>query len=450
MVSDTVSIRPMYQNKLFQRTRWQLAGWYTLVMGFILSVCGLGLYEAVDHAHQQTLDRELESVAGTLHDSIETTLQQPGKLNATAQQLLPPRTQHVLGVIHQGDYYIRLLNNSEQVIAVAGFHPEGLPLTSGRVTWQTLEDLQGNRYHQISLPLHTRNNLDWGYMQVGRSLKDIDDYLANVRLILLLGLPIAMVLVGGASWWLAGLAMQPIYQSYSQIQQFTADVAHELRTPLAALGATVESALGMPTLSEAEARDTLRTVERQNRRLTTLVTDLLLLARLERQHVLVHRKCCLNDIINDLVEELAAWAIASEVQLIAEIKVHQQLQIVGDEEQLYRLVSNLIDNAIQYTPAGGVITVRLDRSDRHAVIQVQDTGIGIAPQAQQRIFDRFYRVSSDRSRHTGGSGLGLAIARAIVQAHGGSLQVQSELGKGSTFAIYLPLNISSNINTVKR
>lgn len=438
-------MRPMHQNKLFQQTRWQLAGWYTLVMGFILSICGLGLYEAVDHAHQQTLDRELESVAGTLHDSIEATLQQPGILNASAQQLLPKsRTEHVLGALHQGDYYIRLLNNSEQVVAVAGFQPEGLPQSSPQVTWQTLEDPQGNRYHQISLPLHTRNNLDWGYMQVGRSLQDIDDYLANVRLILLLGLPIAMILVGGASWWLAGLAMQPIYQSYSQIQQFTADAAHELRTPLAALGATVESALLMPSLSEPETRDTLRTVERQNRRLTTLVTDLLLLARLERQRVSVRRECCLNDIINDLVEELAAWAIASEVQLNAELKVHQQLLIVGDEEQLYRLVSNLIDNAIQYTPAGGAITVRLDRSDRHAVIQVQDTGIGISLQAQQKIFDRFYRVSIDRARHTGGSGLGLVIARAIVQAHGGSLQVHSELGKGSTFAVYLPLNISSN------
>jgi signal transduction histidine kinase len=96
-------------------------------------------------------------------------------------------------------------------------------------------------------------------------------------------------------------------------------------------------------------------------------------------------------------------------------------------------------NAIQYTPSGGRVTVILDCSGRSALIQVRDTGIGIAPEQQQRIFDRFYRVSSDRSRASGGSGLGLAIAMAIVQAHDGSLEVQSELGQGSTFTVRLSL-----------
>ncbi|MBW4545334.1 MAG: ATP-binding protein [Symplocastrum torsivum CPER-KK1] len=116
---------------------------------------------------------------------------------------------------------------------------------------------------------------------------------------------------------------------------------------------------------------------------------------------------------------------------------------MGDEEQFYRLISNLIINAIQYTPAEGQVTVVLDHSDHQALIQIQDTGIGIAPSEQTQIFDRFYRVNSDRSRHTGGSGLGLAIAKAIVQAHQGGLQVHSELGKGSTFTIRLPLGVTS-------
>jgi signal transduction histidine kinase len=119
---------------------------------------------------------------------------------------------------------------------------------------------------------------------------------------------------------------------------------------------------------------------------------------------------------------------------------YQPLLVIGDEDQLYRLVSNLIINAIQYTPKGGLVRVVLNHSDHQALITIQDTGIGIAAEEQTLIFDRFYRVNSDRSRNTGGSGLGLAIAQAIVQAHHGSLQVQSELGKGSIFTIKLPLN----------
>jgi signal transduction histidine kinase len=431
----------MEQNRLFSETRWRLASWYAGVMGFILGMCGLGVYQAIVHAHWQTLDRELESVAGTLHDSIENTLKRPGRLEPTTQQLLP-RTEkrHVLGAIHQGDYYVRLLDRSGRIVGSFGFQSHGLPLTTAKDTWQTLKDSDGNRYHQISLSLHTQDNLPWGYMQMGRSLKDIDDYLANVKLILLLGLPIAMMLVGGSSWWLAGLAIKPIYQSYRQIQQFTADAAHELRTPLAATQATVESALLMPHLSEPEAREIMRTIERQNRRLTQLVTDLLLLARMERQALpLQHQLCCLNDIVSDLVEELETLALAAGVTLTADVRVYQPINVTGDEEQLYRLFSNLIVNAIQYTPKGGLVTVVLDRNDHHALIQVRDTGIGIAKSEQKRVFERFYRVSSDRSRKTGGSGLGLSIAEAIAQAHHGSIQVQSELGKGSTFTITIRL-----------
>jgi two-component system OmpR family sensor kinase len=324
--------------------------------------------------------------------------------------------------------------------SIGGIYPEGIPSTFHKTAWQTLQDAQGTRYHQISLSLHTQDNRDWGYIQVGRSLKYFDDYLNSMKLIFFLGLPLSMILIGGASWWLSGLAMQPIYRSYGQIQQFTADATHELRTPLAASQATVESALRMPYISEQEARDILQTTHRQNQRLIQLVTDLLLLARLDRQPVPIPQQlCCLNDIISDLIEELTAFAQSAEIELISRVMLTYPLTIIGNEDQLYRLISNLIVNAIKYTSTGGKVEVILDRHDHHAVIQICDTGIGIAPQEQQRIFDRFYRVDSDRSRDTGGSGLGLAIAAAIVKAHKGSLQVQSELGKGSIFTVQFAL-----------
>jgi signal transduction histidine kinase len=447
----------MHQNKLFNQTRTRLALWYAGVMGLILSVSGFGVYKAIAHAHWVALDGELKSVAGTLHDSIELKLKQPGRLEPVVEQLLPnlcligascmkeqlSSRRHVLSVISQGNYYVRVFDSSGRLIAIAGVHPEGLPQVLNKELWQSLKDSQGNIYHQISLSLHTQDNRDWGYFQVGRSLKDFNDYLNEVKWILKLGLPTVLILVGVSSWWLAGLAMQPIYQSYKQIQQFTADAAHELRTPLAASQATVETARSMSHLNEQEVQDILETIWRQNRRLIQLVTDLLFLARLERQPMPMRcQLCCLNDIANDLVEEFEDLAGAVDVTLTSLIRVPSPLSVVGDEEQLYRLVSNLIINAIQYTPTGGQVTVVLSRSDDQALIEIQDTGIGIAPEEQRRIFDRFYRVNSDRSRNTGGSGLGLAIAKAIVQAHQGSLQVQSVLGKGSTFAVRLPLEVA--------
>ncbi|MEW5857610.1 MAG: two-component system sensor histidine kinase RppB [Cyanobacteriota bacterium] len=450
----------MNENKLFQLTRWRLTRWYAGVMGVILSLCGVAVYEAIARANWVALDRELESVAGTLHDSIEPILQQPGRLEPDVEQLLPDicvvgekcvsqienPTRHTLGAIHQGDYYVRLLDSSGRPVALAGLQPVGLAATDkgDRVStaplWQILQNRQGTRFHQISLSLHTEDNRPWGYLQVGRSLKELDDHLTALKFILLLGLPVAMIVVAGSSWWLAGLAMQPIYQSYGQIQQFTADAAHELRTPLAAIQATVESTLRMNQLSELEARDTLKAIERQNYRLSELVRDLLLLSRMDRQVLPVkYRPVCLNDLVSDVTEELSALAIAADLTLSIDIRTPEPLHVNGDEEQLYRLIFNLVVNAIQYTPAGGQVAVILDSSTQ-ALIYIKDTGVGIALPEQTRIFDRFYRVNSDRARHTGGSGLGLSIAKAIATAHNGSIDVQSELGKGSTFTIRLPLH----------
>ncbi|MEG4997322.1 two-component system sensor histidine kinase RppB [Microcoleus sp. B4-D4] len=442
----------MNQNKLFNRTRSQLAISYAAVMGLILSLLGFCVYKAIAHAHWVAIDRELQSVAGTLHDSLELKLQQPGRLEPTVNELLPNLrligangikeplpNRPILSTINQGYYYIRLFDYSGKLVATAGAYPEGLPPEFQPKQWQKITDSQGNVYHQITVSLHPQTQKKWGYFQLGRSLQDFNSYLSRVKLVLKLGLPTALIFVWFSSWWLAGLAMKPIYSSYRQIQQFTADAAHELRTPLAASQSTVESALLMPELNEKEAREILRTVDRQNRRLTQLVADLLLLARMDSQ-VRSDRPqlCCLNDLVNDLVEELAALAKSSEVALTSEIRVQQPLNVVGDADRLYRLVTNLIVNAIQYTPAGGKVTAVLDCTHQEAIIQVQDTGIGIPAADLARIFDRFYRVNSDRSRHTGGSGLGLAIAQAIVTAHRGSLSARSEVGFGSTFVLRLP------------
>jgi len=443
------------QNRLFSKSRWQLATWYAAILSIVLFICALGFYEAVAHAHRITINQELKSVAGTLHDSLLPVLEQPGKIEPEVKELLPntclietdcyrrDRFQSLrLGVIGQDKYYLRLFDLSENLVAVAGMQPE-LPQVSNQEEWETLTDVEGTRYRQISFLLHTQKGENWGYLQVGRSLQDFDTYVGNVRWLLLLGVPLVVLMVAGASWWLSGLAIRPIYQSYQQMQQFTADAAHELRTPLAAIQATAQSDLMLPNLSENKAKDTLKSIVRQNKRLSYLVADLLILCRIDGEinsntsHE-KRKKIALADLIIEVEEDLAALAMASEIELSSQIKVSQPVEIVGDRTQLYRLITNLVTNAIQYTPAGGTVTLSVIEEHNDVVISVRDTGIGIAKKDQKRIFDRFYRVDKARSRSKGGSGLGLAIARAIAVAHNGSLEVQSEIGKGSSFTVRLP------------
>ena len=446
----------MNQNSIFRSTRWRLTVFYTGVISFLFLLCGFGVWQVIVHAHRVTLERELKSIAGNLHDNLESTLKQPGKLEVASWRYLPNLylyqnsewvlakqfERHTLNPIDRGAYYVRLLDTKGNPIAQAGIKPDSLPLKRATDS-QLVEDRTGDRYQEISLPLSLHSvdgkSLLWGYMDMGLSWQEFDRYLTSLRRTIFWTTPMIILLVIGVSWWLAGLAMSPLYQSYRQIQQFTTDAAHELRTPLAAVRATLESLTRMPGFTEAEARDILKVIERQNLRLSELVSDLLLLSRLDREIRAGDRNICiLQDIIADIEEELAALALQKGVSLTSNIQSPTSVEVMGNEEQLYRAIFNLVANAINYTPAGGQITIALSKSNRQALIEVRDTGIGIAPEHQAKIFDRFYRVMGDRSRHSGGSGLGLAIAQAIAKAHKGNIKVQSQVSEGSTFTIQLP------------
>jgi signal transduction histidine kinase len=455
----------MNHNSAFLTTRKRLAGLYAGTMGLILLVCGFSVYELIARSQWQSFNRKLMTVAGTLHDGIEPALEEVGRVEPIVGhflpgvvcvngQVCPPESEgkrHVTGVMQQDDYYIRFVDPAGRVLAIAGRTPENLRVTTPMEDnpWHTLQDGNGQSYREISLFLKTKNHQPWGYIQVGRSLSEHEAYLTKLRWQLIVILPTMMLLVVGSSWWLSGLAMRPAYRAYRQIQQFTADAAHELRTPLAAIRSTVEFTLDEPQLLEPDVRQTLRVIERQNNRLAHLVQDLLLLSRLDLERTTDQKYCCLNVLIEDLLEEFSAMAIAADLTLQSHYPTDEILNTSGNEEQLYRLLANLVTNAIHYTPAGGIITVTLAHSEQGAIITVEDTGIGIPPTEQQKIFDRFYRVHQDRARHTGGAGLGLAIAQAIAHAHHGFIQVQSDGVQGSQFTLHLPIKIRRVGNEVQ-
>lgn len=452
----------MNSQQLFRRSRLRLASWYALVMGGILSLCGFGMYRALVQANWIALEREIESTAGTLHDSLEPMLPPSGNPTDILQQIFPDLCivaqpcepnpaliqRHTMGISDRTTYYIRLFDDQGTLLAFSPNQPAPLPSTLNPDLWQTLQTADGRRYHQFTTTLHSaahahaygepvHEHPSWGYLQVGRTLAPFDAELQRLRWILMGGLPLALGLIAISSWWLSGLAMQPIYQSYQQQQQFTANAAHELRSPLAGLLATVEAILRLPPDQAEEVPPLLHTVERQGRRLSQLVADLLLLTSLEQGTTAKpSQPCCLNDILTDLTEELAELAAITDIHLSSQLP-DTEVHVMGHESQLYRLVSNLMANAIQYTPPGESVVVSLATHDRSATITVKDTGIGIPAEAQRRIFERFYRVDGDRSRKTGGTGLGLAIAQAIAQRHGSQIAVDSQPQQGSRFSIQL-------------
>jgi len=219
-------------------------------------------------------------------------------------------------------------------------------------------------------------------------------------------------------------------------RDFVANASHELKTPVAALRALAETLLtALPDDPEA-ARGFAVRIGREAERLDTLVRDLLDLSRVERGTLDVE-PVDLVGLAKEVVGSYADRAEERRIKLRTELRPSVAMR--GDRAQLGLLLSNLIDNAVRYTPSKGTVRVRLDASESRAVLQVADTGEGIPANELSRIFERFYRVDKARARQTGGTGLGLAIVRHVAESHGGMVTVDSELGRGTTFTVTLPI-----------
>ncbi len=226
-------------------------------------------------------------------------------------------------------------------------------------------------------------------------------------------------------------------------QEFVANVSHELRTPLSLIKSATETLLDGAKDDAAALARFLQIIDKHANRLALLIDDLLLLSTLDSGGLRLNRQPLqFRATVQDAMDDLQARALARDVTL--DNKVPGSLVVLADSDRIRQVVSNLLDNAIKYGRAGGRTTVvgsNLD--DGRLEISVADDGPGIPKDAQERIFERFYRVDKARSREQGGTGLGLAIVKHVIQAHGGEVRVESEQGVGSKFIIVLPAIPSS-------
>ena len=321
---------------------------------------------------------------------------------------------------------------------------EGLPvLTLPLLKTKNVQFQTGKvRLQGVTWPIVSSDNKHLvGYVRASQSLEEIDRILQKLDWGLGGGIIMALVLSGIGGVWLTHQAMQPIESSFQRLKQFTADASHELRSPLMAIKSNVSVALKYSNGMRTTDVEKFQAIASATNQMTRLTEDLLFLIRTDEAPSRDGAVISLTSILSNLVQLYKPQAEAKQIYL--KTQLISSLYLLGDSVQLIRLFTNLIENALHYTPSGGIIELKTSRIGSQLYVNVRDTGIGIAQKHIEHVFERFWQADQSRSYSGEGSGLGLAIAQAIAQNHGGLITVTSQLGVGSCFTVRLPANASN-------
>ena len=419
---------------MFDRSRRRLAVWFTLSMGSISILFAFTVYQRQIVEQKREFDAEMQGLAKKL--ASKTKYQRGGwQIVPEAASIYSRNMILESGIVCIGWYDARKR-------LLKSFGECNQPLKFDR--WQTIKFPSQHSYTQLrvlTLPL-MKDKYQAGYLQIARSLEVVRDSQRRSLLFLAIGIPTTLLLTGIVGWLLAGYAMRPVKRSYEQLQRFTADASHELRAPVSAILSNAQVGLLAPIDDPTQPRQRLENIVAQSKYMSDLITNLLFLARhqgkLNPQDLV---KTDIVELLNSLAERYET--VAKEKGLQFKLNLPEvSKEIECDRDLLQQAINNLLDNAIKYTPAGGVIMLKLEVKSRRIFITVKDTGIGIPEADLTHIFARFYRVDKARTRQSGGFGLGLAIAQQIIHAHGGKISVESKVGKGTAFQICLPNNFS--------
>jgi signal transduction histidine kinase len=329
-------------------------------------------------------------------------------------------------------YYVTRGNLSEgRVTQRADLASFNAALTTRSDLRTTDANDDSRRVYTIRVGSRAHHNV--ALIQVTRSLEPEHAALSRLIFGLLLGGLGGLVLAGMGGWFLAGKSLEPVRLAFLRQHAFVSDASHELRTPLAVIRANAEY-LQLEQPDNPEVSD----IVSESERLSALVETLLALARGDASGAGLER---VPVDVGEVVEAAAGSMrpLAEERDVELSIVTGEGMTVLGDREQLRQLVIILVDNALRYTSPEGRVHVQAGADRDSVVLTVHDNGIGIPPEAVGRVFERFYRADSARSRESGGAGLGLAIARELVGGHGGRIEVDSTEGAGTTFTVRLPL-----------
>ncbi len=460
--------------------RTRLTIWYTGLLTVTLLIVGGAAFGLLSYSLSNETDKALDSVARAMiqRDQSRSATVLPSEIDQAFRRFFG---------FSPWDHYFQMRDPSGNRDERKSLPSSGkLPLSRkaldnamrGLSSFETVEGLGEYPVRILTMPVMESNRVV-NMIQVGMSLESIDQTRVRFLLILAGVLPLGLVLAASGGWLLAHRALKPVDMmaaaarrisaeqlsqrvdetgtgdeldnlaktlnqmltrldaAFSQVRRFSADASHELQTPLTILKGELEVVL-RSTRTPEEYRETLESALEEVDRIAHMVEGLLLLARAEAGVLRMDRQDVdLGQMLEGVYMRLKPLADFHRVKL--RIGSIEPLRIQGDRERLQRMTSNLVDNAIKYTGAEGLVTLELQREGRWASILVSDTGIGIPAEEQKNIFQAFYRTSQAHSLAERGTGLGLSIAQSIATAHGGTIHLESTPGRGSSFKILIPI-----------
>ncbi|MGD9037931.1 MAG: ATP-binding protein [Syntrophobacterales bacterium] len=465
----------------------RLTIWYTSLLTLTFLFLGGTAYGLLAYSLSRDMDTALNGVAEVLvqRARVEGSAVVPSDIDELFRRFFgfSPLDRHIEMFDPLGRRYPRQPPSRSNQLPLS---PEALKNASqGLPTFETVASTGPYPARVLTMPVMRAGRVI-NLVQVGMSLENMYKTRRRFLLIMAAVLPFGLLLAGGGGWLLARRALKPVDRmtqaarrisgehlderlqetgsgdeldrlaktlndmlrrlddAFHQMRQFSADASHELQTPLTILKGEMEVALRSQRSPE-EYQGVLKSGLEEIDRINHLVDGLLLLARADAGVLRLDlRPVELKELVQEICDQMKL--VADDHSISLHPSVLETVSVLADQEHLRRLLLNLVDNAIKYTPAGGNVTLSLQSEKDWVALRISDTGIGLSKDEQQLIFSRFHRATETRSRDEKGVGLGLSIARSIAEAHGGKIQVESTPGQGSTFTVLLPQIRSSGTN----